>query len=141
MKWQRNRNRGASLVEFAVLAPLLVTLLLGIAEFGWLYSQQLDLRHGAREGARLAATNAGSGSEIVTWTCDRLDRTAGATFGVRLERTGAIIGSTATVTLQSVPAQLTGFFSALMPATLEASIETRLERSATWSPTGGFTSC
>ena len=42
-------ERGASLVEFAILAPLLIVLVLGIVEFGWLFSQNNDVRHGPRE--------------------------------------------------------------------------------------------
>ena len=32
-------ERGANLVEFAVLAPLLILLVIGIVEFGWLFGQ------------------------------------------------------------------------------------------------------
>lgn len=50
----RKRDRGAQLVEFAILAPLLILLLLGIVEFGWGLAQHLDVRHKARETLRLA---------------------------------------------------------------------------------------
>lgn len=48
---------GASLVEFALIAPLLFLLIFGIIDFGWLFAQHQDVRHGAREAARLAAVN------------------------------------------------------------------------------------
>lgn len=48
-------EQGQSLVEFALVLPLLVILLVGILEFGWLYNGQITLTSAAREGARVAA--------------------------------------------------------------------------------------
>lgn len=47
-------ERGASLVEFAFVLPILVTLVFGIVEFGISYNNYISLRQGAREGARMA---------------------------------------------------------------------------------------
>ena len=54
----RNRlrdERGASAVEFAMIVPLLIALVLGIAEFGHAFSVQGTLSAAAREGARAMA--------------------------------------------------------------------------------------
>ena len=56
-------ERGANLVEFALVAPILILLLFGIIDFGWAFSQNVDLKHAAREGSRLAAVNAGTGAD------------------------------------------------------------------------------
>lgn len=50
------RESGASLVEFAILAPLLVMLLFGIVSTGIAYNHSLALTHAAREAGRQAAT-------------------------------------------------------------------------------------
>ena len=50
----RNK-RGAALVEFAIVALLLFTLLFGIIEFGLIIKDYLTLSQAAREGARCAA--------------------------------------------------------------------------------------
>jgi len=42
-------------VEFALLAPILVMLLLGITEFGRAYNAQITLSAAAREGVRVMA--------------------------------------------------------------------------------------
>nr|WP_309304074.1 pilus assembly protein [Arthrobacter sp. CJ23] len=42
-------------VEFALLAPILVLLLLGIMEFGRAYNAQVSLSNAAREGVRVMA--------------------------------------------------------------------------------------
>ena len=49
------QERGASAVEFAMIVPLLVLLVVGIAEFGHAFSVQGTLSAAAREGARVMA--------------------------------------------------------------------------------------
>jgi len=49
---------GQSMVEFALVIPLVLLLLFGIIEFGRVYSAQLAVDNAARQGARLAAVGA-----------------------------------------------------------------------------------
>ena len=51
----KTSERGAVAVEFALLAPVLVMLLLGITEFGRAYNAQVTLSSAAREGVRVMA--------------------------------------------------------------------------------------
>ncbi|PLC12149.1 hypothetical protein AUQ48_07750 [Kocuria flava] len=48
-------QRGAAAVEFALVVPVLLALLLGIIEFGRAYNVQISLTHAAREAARTMA--------------------------------------------------------------------------------------
>jgi Flp pilus assembly protein TadG len=48
-------ERGASAVEFALIVPLLIVLVLGIAEFGHAFQVQGTLSAAAREGVRVMA--------------------------------------------------------------------------------------
>ena len=48
-------SKGASVVEFALILPLLVMMVFGIFQFGIAYNNWIALTHAAREGARLAA--------------------------------------------------------------------------------------
>lgn len=50
------RERGASLVEFALLAPVLFALLLGMITGGLALSAKNSMSNAVREGARLGAT-------------------------------------------------------------------------------------
>ncbi len=52
---QGSRDTGQSLVEIAILFPLLLMLLSGLVEFGFLLNQYLNLLDGAREAARFAS--------------------------------------------------------------------------------------
>jgi Flp pilus assembly protein TadG len=51
----RKREEGASLVEFALIAPILFLILFGIIDFGFIYNDFLSLRQGVRDGARVGA--------------------------------------------------------------------------------------
>jgi Flp pilus assembly protein TadG len=52
-------ERGAALVEFALVLPLLAALIFGVIEFGSMYNSLLEVRSAAREGARMAAVDNG----------------------------------------------------------------------------------
>jgi Flp pilus assembly protein TadG len=51
---RRAAARGASLVEFAIVLPMLVMLLFGIVDFGMQFANLNSVRLGTREGARQA---------------------------------------------------------------------------------------
>ena len=55
MRERLERERGASVVEFALILPLLIVLVLGIIEFGHAFQVQGTLSAAAREGARVMA--------------------------------------------------------------------------------------
>jgi Flp pilus assembly protein TadG len=61
MKVNKN-NRGAAVVEFAILASLLIVFLFGIFEFGFLWLSSFYIANSAREGARVAAKISGVGA-------------------------------------------------------------------------------
>jgi|GEM_PF-187180 len=49
-------EEGQALVEMAIVLPILMLILLGIIQFGFVFSGQIALSSAAREGVRLAAT-------------------------------------------------------------------------------------
>jgi Flp pilus assembly protein TadG len=51
----RRDERGAAVLEFAIVLPLLVLFVFGIVEFGRAYSARITLTAAVREGARAAA--------------------------------------------------------------------------------------
>ncbi len=55
MRGQLRDERGASAVEFGLIIPLLLMLVLGIVEFGHAFQVQGTLSSAAREGARAMA--------------------------------------------------------------------------------------
>lgn len=49
------RSRGSNLVEFAMVLPVLLTMFMGVFDFGWVLHQQIALDNATREGARRGA--------------------------------------------------------------------------------------
>lgn len=52
-----DRDSGAAALEFAIIVPVLLTLIFGMIEFGFVFQAQLALTSAAREGARMASVN------------------------------------------------------------------------------------
>lgn len=138
---RRGGERGASLVEFAILAPLLIVLLLGIVEFGWGIAQQLDLRHKAREALRVAVVD-GTVAEIRNRVCsdDIVDNAA--IIRIQNLASGTDPGDTAGVVVEADLIEITGFFDWAWPsATIESEVYGRVEQPTTnWAP-GAVTTC
>ncbi|WP_211876648.1 TadE/TadG family type IV pilus assembly protein [Pseudarthrobacter albicanus] len=53
---RNDRQRGAAAVEFALIVPLLVSLVFGVIDFGMALGQNISLQGAAREGARQGVT-------------------------------------------------------------------------------------
>lgn len=60
MTFKRNSERGAAIVEMAIVLPLLLLLVFGIVEFGRAYMTDISVTHAAREGSRAYAITRGS---------------------------------------------------------------------------------
>jgi Flp pilus assembly protein TadG len=153
LRVKAGRDHGASLVEFALIAPLLLLLILGMVEFGWLFAQNLDVRHGAREGARLAAVNFPEGPPpnsgtrnaarrdlLIAEICARMQTPEDAEVIIT---TGGDVGDAATVTVNTPGETLTGFIDFLLPPSLvlTSTVQIRLEQAATYINSSGAEPC
>lgn len=54
---RRRGERGAAMVEFAILLPLFLLIIAGIVDFGRAFFTQIALTNAAREGVRYAVIN------------------------------------------------------------------------------------
>jgi Flp pilus assembly protein TadG len=134
MRLTNRPDRGAALVEFALVLPLLVVLIFGIMESGWLFAQLTETRNAAREGARLAVVDFGTASEVAFETCSRAQlSSAGAIVAV------ASVGDVSdpindpaaavTVTITNQYESITGFLDQFFQGkSLDAAVTMRVER-------------
>ncbi|WP_344818852.1 TadE/TadG family type IV pilus assembly protein [Microbacterium soli] len=126
----RTNERGAAAVEFALVVPLLVLLLLGIIEFGWTFNQQVSLSNAARESARYYAVHLDDGSGASEADIRAAATTAGesaaptidwsdSTFSISDDCSSTASDSTpsgsVTVTVRVATPNLTGMFSGILP--------------------------
>lgn len=63
--FEHKNEKGTSTVEFALILPLLLLILLGIIQFGTAYNAYLTITHASREGVRLAAVGRYSPDEVI----------------------------------------------------------------------------
>jgi Flp pilus assembly protein TadG len=54
---RRDRSRGQSLVEFAVVFPIFILVLFGVIEFGFMLYSQMTVSNAAREAARVSVVD------------------------------------------------------------------------------------
>ena len=136
-------ERGATLVEFAFVLPVFILFLFAIIDFGWLFAQFLDVKQGAREGARLAIVNDCAGSEgfpnecsrqLAKKICARTSDLADADTMVRLE-IPTDENFTAQVTVEYPARSLTGMMAVFIDnRTLTATVRMRREKLIVWQP-------
>jgi len=138
LRWTRSSDRGASLVEFAFVMPFLLILILGIVEFGFMLGQFNEVRHGAHEGARLAAVD---DNDLINNTCNGIGLSSVVDVTFVDGATGSI-GEQASVTIEAQVSSLSGLgmIEAFLPDVLSTTADFKLEQpSDNW--TDGTTSC
>ncbi len=150
-------ERGAALVEFALVAPLLFLLLFGIVEFGMAFNDFIAVRNGSREGARTAVVNDVNGAPSCTITGSPANAATKAIVcktksrigldeddvKVRISLDGTAIGDTVTV-CASYPVQSgSGLLAPLLSGkTLTSKVTMRLEQVPKFTGfTEGGTAC
>lgn len=133
------RDRGASLVEFAFVMPFLLLLVLGIIEFGYVFAQLNEVRHGAHEGARLAAVD---DADVITNTCNAMS--LGGPVAVDFTAIGTDAGDQGSVTVTLTVNSLSGLglVTWFLPNTLTNTADFKLEQPATnWSSASDVNPC
>ena len=102
------RKNGQSVVEFALILPVLLMILLGIIEFGRLLETTNVLTSAAREGARAAAVSAPDVTQVNSAANNILS--ANNITGASITVNGPNTNREVTVTVQITYAPLTGSF-------------------------------
>lgn len=107
------RARAAAVVEFAVVLPLLLTILFGIIEYGWVFMVRQTLQSAAREGCRVAIlqTSVEPYSAVLTRVADVMAPTGLGSYQVSMTHaTTADPVEVVTVTVPYVDVSLMGGF-------------------------------
>jgi Flp pilus assembly protein TadG len=120
------RDRGIATLEFVIIMPVLLILLFGVMEYGWMLTKSGEIVNAAREGARAGARVDATNAEINAVVDARMADAGMGGVGYTTTITNAVaIGDPVTVQI-SVPydgaVELIGFFLIPVPGTLEASV-------------------
>jgi Flp pilus assembly protein TadG len=139
-------DRGGNLIEFALVCPLLLVLVFGIANFGLLFQRYEVLTNAAREGARVAALPGYLEPDVVARVNQYLAGTGISATPAYIAPTTVNIGGTscitiagATVTYQHTFIGLGGIMTLINPSGFTAT--KTLTVSARMRVEGGAISC
>lgn len=146
-----NEERGTSLVEFALVLPLLLLILFGVLDFGKAFNYWNDETHLAAEGARWAVVNSNPGSgtlqQYIQQQADSAELRSGAQVCISFPTnpsTGSSgqVGDPVTVTVRSnyswIPFLSSPGGGALsLPTTISGTATMRLEALPTAFSAGG----
>ncbi len=113
-----------------MLLPFLLLLVLGIVEFGFLLGQFNEVRHGAHEGARLAAVD---DAALGVNTCNSMNL-VGIVEVDFTDSTNGQIGDQASVTVNATISSLSGLglVEIFLPLNLSTTADFRLEQPSSW---------
>jgi Flp pilus assembly protein TadG len=120
--WKWRNERGAVAVEFALLLPILVTLLIGIMEFGMFYSAQISVTAAARESARVMAIGNDPAAARTAARAASAVLDPALTDGQIVISSACTAGSTATVRINYTLDALTGLFGSSFAITGRAAM-------------------
>lgn len=128
MKSILKNEKGQNLVEFALVVPMLLLLVFGIAEFGRAWMTRNILTGAAREAVRVAVVPSGSIGEATTRANQILSSAGITTAAVNVNDSGTSFGTvTATVTY-NFPVLVVGFIPGLNGATIPLTSTTTMRR-------------
>jgi hypothetical protein len=88
----REARRGQGVVEFTLLVPLFLVLLLGMVELGFAFNHQLTLQYATREGARIGADLVNGGGTLGCASDESLNR--GSVDPIIIEAVDRVLTST-----------------------------------------------
>ncbi len=121
-----SRPRGAAAVEFALVLPLLLTILFGTIEWGYYFFNRQIVINSAREGARVGSLQTMKPSDGVTAAQRYLTgsglvlKTDGGTVGGQVftdPAGGTCPGVSSCIRVEYALPSLTGFLDALLGST------------------------
>ena len=108
----RSRRRAAAVVEMAVVTPLLLTMIFGIIEYGWVFMVRQTMTNAAREGARTAVLQVSTDADIIARVNESMVSTGLTGYDIDITH-GTLVDPVETVTL-TIPyadvSLLGGFF-------------------------------
>lgn len=114
---RHREERGAAAVEFALVVPILIVVVFGIINLGFVFAQQISLNNGARQGARYAIVDGR--------TCDQIK--------AETQDSAATIGMTATqVPTPVITPTCSGTTKPCTGKPSGTNIKVELTRSASW---------
>lgn len=119
-------EKGQATVEFALILPILLIVICGIIDFGWIYSKKIQLQSACYTGARYAiVSNNDSLSQegVISQITSALPGTSPDTLSIQLNYSSGITGNVTVTLIESVKAltPITSIFTSNQNIEIKAS--------------------
>lgn len=108
-------NRGQTLVEFAIILPVLLLLVVGMMEFGLVINQYMVVAEAAREGARSAALG-GTDANVISTSKNAASQIDKGELEVSITPPVRTRGSSVTVTVTNPVNTITSLMKPFFPS-------------------------
>lgn len=125
----RKLRRGAVAVELAVVSPVMLAMVFGIIEFGWLFTVRHTMVNAAREGARIGVLQGVTVGDIEDRVREYLEP-MGLAGKANIDVTEATLADPTVTVVVSVPQEevsLVGNFFGFTQGTVEGTASMRKE--------------
>ncbi len=120
-------EKGQNLVEFALVVPLLLLIVIGIAEFGRAWMARNILTGAAREAARVAAVNSTPGAAR-SRGLEILTSASMPTGDISVVDSGAAYGTVTVTATYLFPITVAGFIPGLSDSSIMLTSTTTIRR-------------
>lgn len=123
-------RRGIAIVEIALSLLLLILILLGVLEYGWLFVRYQQVRNAARDGARVGVTLDATAAQVASAIGTEMTAAKMPTYTATYSDPGLVLGGTAypvTVSVVTANVDLTNFSLFPKPANLTSTVTMRKE--------------
>ena len=122
----RQRSRGAAMVEMALVLPILLLLTFAVIEYGWLTFRASQVNQAARHGARIAVRPAATVDEVDDAVASIMEGAGLAEYTLTITPGDPAIDVgepvTVNVSVDYGPISLTGSSFVPVPATLVGNV-------------------
>ena len=122
----RQRSRGAAMVEMALVLPILLLLTFAVIEYGWLTFRASQVNQAARHGARIAVRPAATVEEVDDAVASIMEGAGLAEYTLTITPSDPAIDVgepvTVNVSVDYGPISLTGSSFVPVPATLVGNV-------------------
>lgn len=130
MRRARHSERGASAVEFALILPLLLSVVFAIIDFGWWFFTDMHVTNAARDGARKGAVSDGTNTADAEARAEVVLSTSGLPNGAGSANATCEAGDTIRVVIDYPWTPLVGFLflpNVILPSTVHAEATMHLD--------------
>lgn len=110
------KKSGQAIVEFALILPVFILMLMGLLEFGLFFNSYINVTFASKEGARIASLDTNATTQTVESSITATMPSSGTVTVTVSPPAPRVTGATVTVTVTRQHTFMTPIISAVVPS-------------------------